>query len=132
MFFFNSAYAEEFVESVTELPQGAVQDVAEKASGWQQYIQNPMFLIIIFFAILYFIMIRPQQKRQKKLNETINALKAGDRVMMTCGIYGTIDSVIDPQTFVLTIANGVKVQIARAAIASKTDQSSASTISDKR
>ena len=115
MFFVESAYAQGVEGSKTFL---------------QQFAGNPLILIVVFFVILYFLMIRPQQKRQKKLNETINALKAGDRVMMTCGIYGTIDSVIDAQAFVLTIASGVKIQIARAAIASKVDQTP--TMSDKR
>ena len=115
MFFVDTAYA---------------QDVGE--FGVQTLFGNPMVLIIVFFVILYFLMIRPQQKRQKKLNETINALKSGDSVMLTCGIYGTIDSVIDPQTFMLTIASGVKVKIMRGAIAGKVDQNPMPTMSDKR
>ena len=87
----------------------------------QMIFGNPIILIVVFIGIFYFLMIRPQQKRQKKLNETLNALKAGDRVVTTSGIYGTIDSVLDGQNFMLTIANGVKIQIMRAAIASKVD-----------
>lgn len=119
MFFSNLAYAQEAGE------------MAERG-GLQMIFGNPMILIVLFFVILYFLMIRPQQKRQKQLNETLNSLKAGDRVMTTAGIYGTIDSVLDGQTFMLTIANGVKIQIARAAVASKLDVNTMPTMSEKR
>ncbi|MDR0454316.1 MAG: preprotein translocase subunit YajC [Deferribacteraceae bacterium] len=108
MFFLNSAYAQ-------DVPPGVEGSLLHSVMG------NPIILIVVFFAIFYFLMIRPQQKRQKQINETLNALKAGDRIMTTSGIYGTIDSVINEQTFMLTIASGVKIQIARVAVASKLD-----------
>jgi len=115
MFFSNLAYA---------------QDVG--GINPQAIFGNPIVLIIVFIGIFYFLMIRPQQKRQKKLNETLNSLKAGDRVMTTSGIYGTIDSVVDGQNFILTIASGVKIQIVRAAIASKVDTNPMPIMSEKK
>ncbi len=120
MLFSSLAYAQEAAPAVAE------------PSRMQSILGNPMILIVVFFVILYFLMIRPQQKRQKQLNETLNALKAGDRVMTTSGIYGTIDSIVDGQTFMLTIASGVKIQIARAAVASRLDANPMPTMSEKK
>jgi preprotein translocase subunit YajC len=71
-----------------------------------------------FFAIFYFLLILPAQKRQKKLNEMLAALKAGDKVITNGGIWGTIASV-DPDegTVLLRIAEQVRIKVARSAIA---------------
>jgi preprotein translocase subunit YajC len=76
----------------------------------------PLFAMI---AIFYFLMIRPQQKKAKQLNETINALKAGDQIVTTSGFLGTVEQVIDPNTFLINLGSGAKVQILRSGIAGK-------------
>lgn len=79
-----------------------------------------MFLpLILFFVVIYFMMIRPQQKRQRQLAEAISALKAGDQVITTSGFIATVDSVIDANTFTINLGGGVKVQILRSGIAGK-------------
>ncbi|MBQ3033253.1 MAG: preprotein translocase subunit YajC [Deferribacterales bacterium] len=77
--------------------------------------------LILIFVVFYFLLIRPQQKRQKQHMAMIDALKAGDQILTNGGIYGTITSVIDTQTFLVEIANGVKVKVAKGGIAAKID-----------
>lgn len=74
--------------------------------------------LILIFAIFYFLLIRPQQKRQKKHTEMLDTLKAGDDVILAGGIYGKIDRVADQNTFIVEIADGVKIKIAKSGVAS--------------
>ena len=73
----------------------------------------PIFLII---AVFYFLLIRPQQKRQRQLQETIASLKIGDRVITTGGIIGVITTVRDT-SFLIRSADKSILEIARSAIA---------------
>jgi preprotein translocase subunit YajC len=73
----------------------------------------PIFLII---GIFYFLLIRPQQKRQKQLQETISSLKIGDRVVTTGGVIGVITMVRDT-SFLIRSADKSILEIARSAIA---------------
>jgi preprotein translocase subunit YajC len=73
----------------------------------------PMLLII---AVFYLLLIRPQQKRQKELQQTIAELKTGDRVVTTGGIIGIITTVRDT-SFIIRSADKSMLEIARSAIA---------------
>jgi preprotein translocase subunit YajC len=73
----------------------------------------PMLLII---GVFYVLLIRPQQKRQKDLQQTISQLKSGDRVVTTGGIIGTITTVRDA-SFLIRSADKSILEIARSAIA---------------
>lgn len=73
----------------------------------------PMVLII---AVFYMLLIRPQQKRQRDLQETIAQLKAGDRIVTTGGVIGTITSVKDT-SFLIRSAEKSILEIARSAVA---------------
>jgi preprotein translocase subunit YajC len=73
----------------------------------------PMLLII---AVFYVLLIRPQQKRQRELQETISQLKTGDRVVTTGGIIGTITTVRDT-SFLIRSADKSILEIARSAVA---------------
>ena len=73
----------------------------------------PIFLII---AVFYFLLIRPQQKRQKQLQETVASLKIGDRVITTGGIIGVITTVKET-SFLIRSADKSILEIARSAIA---------------
>ncbi len=72
--------------------------------------------IIILFAIFYFLLIRPQQKKAKEHREMIANLKKGTRIITSGGIYGTILS-IDDTTIGLEIAEKVKIKISRGNVA---------------
>jgi preprotein translocase subunit YajC len=67
------------------------------------------------FLILYFLIIRPQQQRQKQTERMLKALKKGDRVLTTGGIYGTVVGLDDAKA-VLKIADDTKVEFAKTAI----------------
>ena len=73
----------------------------------------PMLLII---GVFYMLLIRPQQKRQRELQQTIAELKTGDRVVTTGGVIGTITSVKDT-SFLIRSADKSILEIARSAIA---------------
>ena len=73
----------------------------------------PMLLII---GVFYVLLIRPQQKRQKELQQTIAQLKTGDRVVTTGGIIGTITTVRDT-SFLIRSAEKTILEIARSAVA---------------
>ena len=70
----------------------------------------PIFLIV---AVFYFLLIRPQQKRQRQLQETISSLKIGDRVVTTGGVIGVIKTVRDT-SFLILSADKSMLEIARA------------------
>jgi preprotein translocase subunit YajC len=72
--------------------------------------------LIIIFAIFYFLLIRPQQKRAKEHRQMIESLKKGDKVITTGGIYGVVDSVGE-KTVTLKIAENVKIKLGKAYIA---------------
>ncbi len=71
--------------------------------------------IIAIGLVFYFLVIAPASKQRKKTAEMLSALKKGDRVLTTGGIYGTIQGV-EPDAVYLKIAENVKVKVARSAI----------------
>lgn len=73
----------------------------------------PMLLII---GVFYMLLIRPQQKRQRELQQTIAELKAGDRVVTTGGVIGTITTVRDT-SFLIRSGDKSILEIARSAVA---------------
>ena len=73
--------------------------------------------IVMIFAIIYFLMIRPQQKRDQEQKAMIKALKPGDRVMTAGGIYGTLLEVND-DTVVLDVGGKVSLTVARQSVGS--------------
>src|SRR5687768_15964802 len=79
---------------------------------------NPVVQLIPFalvLAIFYFIILLPMRKRQKKVQEFLAALKVGDRVITSGGIYGSITKVTD-QALQLQVAPNVRLDVARSAI----------------
>lgn len=73
----------------------------------------PMILII---GVFYVLLIRPQQKRQRELQETISTLKVGDKVVTTGGLIGTITTVRDTSFFIRSADKSI-VEIARSSVA---------------
>jgi len=72
--------------------------------------------MILIFGVFYLLLIRPQQKKQKQLQETISQLKAGDKVVTTGGIVGVITAVRDT-SFLIRSADKTILEIARTAVA---------------
>ena len=71
--------------------------------------------IVAIGLVFYFLVIAPANKQRKKTAEMLSALKKGDRVVTTGGIYGTVQGV-EPEAVYLKIADNVKVKVARSAI----------------
>ncbi|MDA0989577.1 MAG: preprotein translocase subunit YajC [Verrucomicrobia bacterium] len=75
-----------------------------------------MFLpMILIFAIFYFMLIRPQQRKEKERRALIDNIKSGERIMFSGGIIGTVANVKET-TFVVKIADNVKIEVARGAV----------------
>ncbi len=72
--------------------------------------------LIIIFAIFYFLLIRPQQKRAKEHRQMLESLKKGDKVITSGGIYGVVEQV-GRETVVIKIAENVKIKLGKAYIA---------------
>ena len=77
-------------------------------------------LPILFFIVLYFLMIAPNQKKQKKWQEMLGQLKSGDKVTTNGGIRGTVLSVKDDVVILRIQPDGVKLEFVKNAIASVT------------
>jgi len=71
--------------------------------------------LIFIFVIMYFIMIRPQKKRQDEQKKLVAALKTGDRVVTSAGIHGLISNVKEA-TVMLKVADNVKIEIEKSAV----------------
>ena len=70
---------------------------------------------ILIFGIFYFVLVRPMKQRQQKVQAFLDALKVGDKVVTSGGIWGAITS-IDDQAIQLQIANNVRVKVSRSAV----------------
>lgn len=73
--------------------------------------------IVIFVALIYFVGVRPQQKRRKELEALVSRLAPGDEVVTVSGIYGTVTEIEPGGTVLLEIAQDTDIRIAQAAIA---------------
>ena len=86
----------------------------------------PMLLPLLLIPVLYLVMIRPQQKRQKQWQQMLGGIKAGDKVTTAGGIRGTIISIKEDAIIIKVAPDGIKMEVAKNAIASVTTQESPS------
>jgi preprotein translocase subunit YajC len=87
---------------------------ADAGAGWGLAQLLPFVLI---FGIFYFLLILPQQRQRRKVQEMLANLKTGDRVVTSGGIYGTVVGFRDSSVVQLQVASQVKIDVARSAIA---------------
>jgi preprotein translocase subunit YajC len=73
---------------------------------------------VLIFGIFYFLLILPQQRQRRKVQEMLANLKTGDRVITNGGIYGTVVGFRDSNVVQLQVASQLKIDVARSAIAS--------------
>ncbi|MEE9165038.1 MAG: preprotein translocase subunit YajC [Nitrospinota bacterium] len=97
-------------------PQGG-QEGASPSSGFLG-ILPPM---IAMFVIFYFLLIRPQQKKQKEHDAMLKSLKEGDNVLTSGGIYGTIRKIKD-DVLTVQIADNVRVKVSRKSVSDLKDK----------
>jgi len=107
------ASQEEFHVFISE----AFAQAAPAAGGAESFLGSlgGMLPLVLMFVVLYFVMIRPQMKRQKEHKAMIDALAKGDEVVTSGGVLGKVSKIGD--TFVgLEVAQGVEIQIQRSAV----------------
>jgi preprotein translocase subunit YajC len=85
-----------------------------------------MLLPLLLIPVLYLVMIRPQQKRQKQWQQMLSSIKAGDRVTTAGGIRGVILTIKDDAIVIRVAPDNIKMEVAKNAIATVTTQDSAS------
>jgi len=76
-----------------------------------------MFPLVLIFVVFYFLLIRPQQKKAKEHKAMLEAVRRGDKVVTGGGIIGTVTKVVDDHEVTVEIADGIKVRVQRALIA---------------
>lgn len=108
----SSAYAADAANVVAGPTTTATTAAAGQSGGFMQLL--PMLIIFILF--MYFVMIRPQQKRAKDHNRLLANLKKGDEIVTIAGILGKIEKITD-EFIVLNIAENVNISIRKNAVA---------------
>ena len=88
---------------------------AQAPSGIAQILGSPLVMMGIIFAIIYFLIMRPQQKKQREQQLMLRNLKRGDKVLTMSGIYGTI-AAIDEKIISLQVDDKVRVRISRQSV----------------
>lgn len=77
---------------------------------------NPLVMMGLMVVMFYFLLIRPQQRQRKELQQRIDSLKNGDRVITTAGIHAIVHNIKD-KTVTLKIADGTMVEFDKQAVA---------------
>jgi preprotein translocase subunit YajC len=89
--------------------------------------QNPnstwymLGFLVVIFALFYFVMIRPQRKRQKEQQTMMQGLQKGDKVITAGGIYGTIDN-LSEDSVVIKVEGGTTLRVARGSVAVRREE----------
>jgi preprotein translocase subunit YajC len=81
-----------------------------------------LLLPVLMIGVVYLMMIRPQQKKQKVWAQMLSDLKTGDRITTTGGIRGTIISIKDDSLTLRVAPDGIKIEVVKSAIASVTQE----------
>jgi preprotein translocase subunit YajC len=82
----------------------------------------PVLMMVGIFAVFYFLMIMPQQRRQKKWQAMLATIKSGDRVTTSGGIKGTVLSMKDDAIVLRVAPDNIKIEVARSSIVSLTTE----------
>jgi len=93
----------------------AFAQTAPAAGGDMQSSLMSMLPLVLMFVVLYFVMIRPQMKRQKEHRAMIDALAKGDEVATAGGLLGKVTR-LDEQYLTVEISQGVEIQVQRSAV----------------
>ena len=83
---------------------------------------TPVLMMVGIFGIFYFLMIRPQQQRQKKWQAMLSTIKSGDRVTTSGGIKGTVLSMKDDAIVLRVPPDNIKLEVVRSSIVSLTTE----------
>lgn len=92
-----------------------VQSLVAQAGGGASGLLGMLPFLVGMFAIMYFLMIRPERKRQSETQSMLSSLKRGDEVVLTSGVFGKIQSV-EERTLVIEIADKTRIKILKQAV----------------
>jgi preprotein translocase subunit YajC len=92
-----------------------------KLKGPTMQAMQPMFMMLVIFGIMYFLMIRPQVKKQKEHQAMLTKLGKGDEVITRGGVIGKITGISEDGVLVLELQEKVRVRVPRAYIEAKWD-----------
>lgn len=110
-----AAAPETVASTVQPVEGGAPQQAQQGGFG------GTLIFIVLLFGIFYFMMIRPQQRKEKERQKMISELRAGRRVSFAGGLLGTIVEARE-QTFVIEVCPGATVEVARGAVMAAADE----------
>ncbi len=89
---------------------------AEAPEGEGGFDFTIVIFLVLIFGLFYFLMIRPQRRKQKEHQQLVEELKRGDRVITAGGIYGKIEG-LDQDSVVLSVESGATIRVARNSVA---------------
>lgn len=107
--------------TTTETPASDAQGAQPQPQGG---LGSTLIFVALLFGIFYFMMIRPQQRKEKERQKMIAELRAGRKVSFAGGLIGTIKEARE-QTFVIELCPGTTVEVARGAVAAAIDEPAA-------
>ncbi|MDI9349029.1 MAG: preprotein translocase subunit YajC [Candidatus Symbiobacter sp.] len=91
--------------------------LAQAAAPEFSFFDPQIMMLVLVFAVFYFIVFRPQQQKAKRHREMLKALKRGDKVLTAGGILGTVVKLVDETEVLVEISPNVQVHIVRSTIA---------------
>lgn len=94
-----------------------LQDVPTTPQSSGSFLSGPLMPLLLVGVLFFFLLILPERKKQKQRQAMLDAVKKGDRVMTTSGIYGTVVTTTS-EIAVLQVADNVRMRFSRAAIQS--------------
>lgn len=112
--FISSAWAQQAGGILPGVPEGVMQFLP----------------LVLIFAVFYFLLIRPQQKKMKQHREMLGQVARGDKIVTNGGLVGTVIKVISDTELQVEIAEGVRVHVMRAMIANVVNKSDAAPAKD--
>ena len=84
--------------------------------GGASVLASPLVMMALIFGVFYFLIIRPQQKRQQALRDMIGQLKAGDKIITSGGIYATVKQVKEKSLLVMSADKSI-LEVSRSSVA---------------
>lgn len=87
-------------------------------SGQEGGLMGLLFPIVLFVLVFYFLILRPQKKKQQQHDKMLSSISRGDTVITAGGFWGKVSDILD-DSFIIEISDGVKVRIAKGSISVK-------------
>jgi preprotein translocase subunit YajC len=94
---------------------GCLPAQAPPEGGQQGFDWSLIIFLVLIFVVFYFLMIRPQRRRQKEMQTMLRELQKGDKIVTAGGIYGEIES-IDETTVLMKVESGATMRVAKSSV----------------